>query len=134
MKSPIHWLVLGFALAACSARALVTGGQTLRPGPWGGDQVALEVAAAGAVLEFECAEGKITESFKLDDRGDFDLPGTFIAQGPGPSRDGDSSASPARYKGQVRGDTMTLTVFRGDQQLGPYTLTRDRRPILKKCR
>jgi hypothetical protein len=125
-------LVQGLALALLSAAAGAAG-RKVDPGPWGGDRVILEVVADGANLEFECAGGHITGALELDADGDFDLPGTLSPESPGPTRDGDSGRS-ARYHGHVEGDHMTLTVTAGDETMGPYALTRDRRPILKKCR
>jgi hypothetical protein len=119
--------VLGVSSAAAApARAL-------DPGPWGGDEVALEVRAQGADVEFECATGHVDKRIAPDANGDFDLPGTLTPEGHGPAAHGEGSAA-ARYQGHVEGDTMTLSVLHGGERLGPYELTRDRRPILKKCR
>jgi hypothetical protein len=128
MLATILWLALGIALGAPAPA------HDLSPGRWGGDTLILEVLADGANVEFECAIGRIDKPIRLDRRGNFDLPGTVRAEGHGPVRDGADSAAKARYRGHVAGGTMTLTVIAGDQQMGPYTLTRDRRPILKKCR
>jgi len=134
MHSCIRWLAFGFGLGVPASAALSAGDRSPGPGPWGGDTLILEVVADGAEVEFECARGRISKPVKLDRRGDFDLPGTFAAEGHGPVRDGARSDGKTRYKGHVEGGTMTLTVISGDQRMGPYTLTRDRRPILKKCR
>ena len=120
-----------FTVAAVTAFAT---DRTLATGPWGGDKVIFEVVADGADVEFECARGRIDTVITLDGKGDFDLPGTFGAEGRGPARDGDGAAANARYRGHVEGDTMALDVTVGDRQIGPFTLTRDRRPALKKCR
>jgi hypothetical protein len=117
-----------------AAGAVFASDRTLAAGPWGGEKVIFEVVADGADLEFECARGRISKPIKLDGNGDFDLPGTFGAEGRGPSRDDASSAAEARYKGHVQGDTMTLNVTIGDRKMGPFTLTRGRQPFLKKCR
>jgi hypothetical protein len=134
MQSSIRWLAVGFALGAPYTAVLFGGERSLPAGSWGGDKLILEVVADGAEVEFECARGRISKAIKLDRRGDFDLPGTLGAEGRGPVRDGASAATKARYRGHVERDTMTLTVVSGNERMGPYTLTRDRRPILKKCR
>jgi hypothetical protein len=134
MPSSIPWLAAAFVLGVPSSAALFAGGRVLEAGPWGGDNVILEVTAEGADVEFECARGRIGKPIELDGQGDFDLPGTLTGEGHGPTRDDAGSDSKARYHGHVAGDTMTLTVIRGEERTGPYTLTRDRRPILKKCR
>src|SRR5262245_23188083 len=133
MRSCFGRLTLGLALASPPAAAAAVSDTAMARGVWGGDQLIVEIVADGADVEFECARGRITKSVKLDARGDFDLPGTFTPQTPGPTRD-DAAGAPARYRGHVEGDTLTLTVTQGSAKLGPYTLTRDRRPILKKCR
>ena len=130
----LHWLFSGFALAACSARAFVSNPQALADGPWGGDQIAIDVVASGADIEFECAAGRITETLKIDERGDFDLRGVFTPQSHGPERDDSSSTTQARYQGRVKGDAMTLTVVNGDKTLGPFSLIRGRASVLRKCR
>jgi hypothetical protein len=131
MHSFNRWLIMGFALAVPSSAVLA--GEVLGPGPWGGEKVIVEVAADGAEVEFECAHGRIAKRIELDGHGDFDLPGTFAPESHGPTRDEDKAAG-ARYRGHVEGETMTLTVSRGDARIGPYTLTRGERPALKKCR
>ena len=122
------------ALFTVTAVTVFAGDRALAAGPWGGDTVIFEVVADGADVEFECARGRIDKAITLDGKGDFDLPGTFGAEGRGPARDGDGAAANARYRGHVEGDTMALDVTVGDRRMGPFTLTRDRRPFLKKCR
>jgi hypothetical protein len=104
-------------------------------GTWGGEHVLLQVSDKGAEVEFDCAHGQITQPMALNEHGDFDIAGTFTAEHGGPvRRDETSSANPARYSGHVNGDTLSLTVTLEKDTLGPFTLTRDNRPILKKCR
>ena len=134
MRFSSRWLVFGLVLAGAAPGTLSAAIRMPNPGPWGADTVILEIVAGGADVEFECARGRISKPIVLDRRGDFDLPGTFTAEGHGPIRDGAGSAGKARYRGHVEGETLTLTVVVGDERMGPYTLTRGRRPILKKCR
>jgi hypothetical protein len=126
------FLAIGFALGVPLSTAVLAG-EALGPGAWGGEEVIVDVVGDGAEVEFECAHGRITKRIELDAHGDFDLPGTFAPESHGPTRD-DATAAAARYRGHVDGDTMTLTVSRGDDRIGPYTLTRGERPVLKKCR
>ena len=132
MNSAPRFLTLAAALAA-TVSAPVHAGEPLAPGPWGGERVILQVATDGAAVEFECARGQITKRIELDGSGDFDLPGTFAPETPGPTRD-DETATAARYRGHVEGDAMTLSVSRGDERIGTYTLARGAEPALKKCR
>lgn len=134
MNSSLRSVVCGLSLVACAAHARLGPSEALPTGPWGGERAVLEVRQGGADIEFECAAGAVTAPFILAEGGAFDLPGTFRPQRPGPERDTDPAASAARYQGDVRGDTMTLTVVRGSDKWGPYTLTRGARPALRKCR
>jgi hypothetical protein len=117
------------------AGTFLADGRALAPGPWGSEQAILEVTTDGADVEFECARGRITKPVVLDTHGDFDLPGIFTPEGHGPTRDAaDPREAEARYRGHVGGDAMTLTMTQGERRLGPYTLRRDQRPTLRKCR
>src|SRR4051794_37441278 len=101
---------------------------------WGGDHVIMQVVESGAQREFDCAAGQISEPLAMDDKGNFDVHGTFAAEHPGPTtRDADAGAA-AHYTGHVDGDTMTLKIVRGNEEMGAFTLTRGREPILRKCR
>ena len=124
----------GFALAMMASATTSAAGPRLAAGPWGGPKVIFEVTADGADVEFECARGRIAKVITLDGKGGFDVTGTFGAEGRGPTRDGDSAATKARYRGRVEGDTMTLDVSVGERKMGPFTLTRGERPFLRKCR
>jgi len=104
-------------------------------GAWGGEHIFLEVSEKSAKVEFDCAHGEISQAMALDQRGDFDVSGTFSAEHGGPvRRDESENSSPARYSGHVIGDTMTLTVTRGKENVGTFTLTRGAQPMLRKCR
>jgi hypothetical protein len=132
MDLPIGRLAFAVAMVVPVSGPLYAGSGALARGTWGGDRVILEVVAEGADVEFECARGRIDTPIELDAKGEFDLPGTFGAEGRGPARDGVASA--ARYRGHVEGDTMTLNVTVDGKEGGPYTLTRDRQSVLRKCR
>ena len=103
---------------------------------WGGMHVRLVIKASGAEVEFDCAHGEITEPFKTDRQGRFDLSGTFIREG-GPTRlDESESGEPARYSGKVTGATMTLVVTLTDsnQKLDALSLRRGNPGRLRKCK
>lgn len=101
---------------------------------WGGDHVIMQVVESGAQLEFDCASGQITEQLVLDSNGNFDVRGTFGAEHPGPITRDDDAGAAAHYSGHVEGDTMTLKITRGKDEVGSFTLSRGRQPILRKCR
>lgn len=120
---------------AMGVLAVAGGGEQKKlQGTWGGERVIIKVNESGADLEFECAIGRISQVLQLDAQSNFDLPGTLTPEGRGPTRDGGDAANKVRYQGHVQDKTMTLTVVSEDQKLGPYTLTRDSEPILRKCR
>ena len=104
-------------------------------GTWGGQHIILEVTDKGADAEFDCAHGQITKQIMLDSHGHFDVTGTFTPEHGGPiSRDEESTPAPVQYSGHVTGDTMEITITRGEANFGTYTLTRGSHPMLTKCR
>jgi hypothetical protein len=115
-------------LSGKQAKAVATG-------TWGGEHIILEVSEKGAEVEFDCAHGRTSQPMTLNQRGDFDIPGTFAPEHGGPVRmDEPENSKPARYSGHVVGDTMTLTVTQEKEKIGTFTLTRGTQPMLRKCR
>ena len=112
------------------------GSEHLAAGEWGGKHVRMEVSDGGALLEFDCAKGSIEAPFTLDAEGRFAANGRFAREGFGP-RDEDAAPKgvPARYTGQVTGESMTLTVTLAEtrEEFGTYTLKRGSRGRLWKC-
>jgi hypothetical protein len=104
-------------------------------GTWGGEHVLLQVSKNGTDLEFDCARGQITQPIALDKHGNFDVPGTFTPEHGGPvARDESVPFVQARYSGHVDGERMSLTVTREQEEFGPFALTHDQHPNLRKCR
>ena len=129
-RSVLAVLLLSLAVSAAGAEKRVA------TGTWGGNQVRMTVSDDGAEVEYGCVSGRIRSPLRLDAEGRFDVKGTSIQQQPGPEREVPESAEPtARYKGQVKGDTMTLSVSLPDarQSVGPFTLTRGRNVVLRRC-
>ena len=104
-------------------------------GNWGGDDVGLVTSDRGANLDFNCASGSIEGPITPDAEGRFDVAGTYVREGPGPVRPNQLRGQPARYRGKIEGDTMTLSVDLAgtDVSIGTYTLARDRLPRIRKC-
>jgi ketosteroid isomerase-like protein len=104
-------------------------------GSWGGDGAGMEIAADGARLEFDCAHGTIDGPMRTDDTGSFDANGTYVREGPGPTRRDARAGAPARYRGKVEGDSLSLTVELpgADMSPGTFTLTRGRLPRVRTC-
>lgn len=105
-------------------------------GEWGGVHLGLVVTAAGADLEYDCAEGRINGAVRPDASGRFSAVGVHIPGHGGPIRFGEIlETRPARYDGTVRGDKMTITVTLTDtnEVLGTFTLIQGASPHVIKC-
>jgi hypothetical protein len=110
---------------------------SIPPGLWGGEHIRLQVTDKGAEVAYDCAHGTIDAPIALNSKGSFDIRGGFVPERSGPiRREQQSNNRPARYVGEVDGDTMTLTVTLTDssEKVGPFTLTRGSRGRLFKCR
>jgi hypothetical protein len=97
--------------------------------------VRLDVSAAGATVEFDCAHGTVDQPMTLDAEGRFDARGTYVREHGGPVRpDEIEDSRPARYTGSVSGRSMSLTVVLDDGgRLGPFALTLGDEGRLVKC-
>ena len=124
------------ALAAVRAPTFATGAD-LQPGTWAGEHIVMEVAGAGATVEFDCAHGTLDAPLTLDSGGRFDIAGSFTPERGGPTRgDSASRAVPARYTGSLKDATLTVTVVMTESKdtLGVFTLRLGARPRLFKCK
>jgi hypothetical protein len=125
-------------LAAASLAIACGGGGALDrvpEGDWGGEHVALTVEATGARVEFDCAHGAATAGLSLDGEGRFDVPGYFVPEHGGPSRDEQQDPLPARYVGTSDGREIRFSIqITGDATiLGPFSAKRGAPPQLFKC-
>jgi hypothetical protein len=126
---------IAFALALLSAGCVdsptAPGDMT---GVWGGEHARLTVLEDGGQLEFDCAHGVLTSRLAPDMDGRFTASGYYVAERGGPVRDdAPEDRQPTVYSGQVNGATLTFRFTVGDQQFGPFTVIRDRPPVLHKC-
>lgn len=113
---------------------MADGAQT---GLWGGEHIGLEVTAQGGRVEYDCAHGTIDQKIVPDRQGHFDVQGTHIREHGGPSRkDEVPDSHPARFAGQIKGNTMTLTATETDTKeiVGTFTLILGQKPHIVKCR
>ena len=130
-------IVAGISLAALAFGPCASSApkNKMAAGSWGGQHIALEISESGADVELDCAHGRIAQAISPDKKGNFDVPGTYSPEHGGPVRKDESPKSdPARYSGHVDGDTMTITITRGNDQIGPYELRRGAQASLMKCR
>ena len=106
-------------------------------GTWGGEHIRMEITAQGAQIEYDCAHGAIDQKIVPDAQGHVELQGTHVREYGGPvRRDEQEDQHPARFKGQIKGETMTLTVIESDtnQSVGTFNLTHGQQGHLMKCR
>lgn len=111
--------------------------RSARAGTWGGEHISLEVTDQGGRVEYDCAHGTVDQRIVPDARGCFDVRGTHVREHGGPVRRGETEDShPARFAGEIQGDTMTLTVTESDTKevVGTFTLVFGQRPRVMKCR
>jgi hypothetical protein len=139
-------LMLTFLTRDCSEQKKTSSHQTsnvnktmdgAKTGTWGGEHISLDVNAAGAQVEYDCAHGTIDQKIVADEHGHFDLRGTHVREHGGPVRKDETADShPAQYAGQIKGDTMSLTVTESDTKevVGTFTLVYGQQPRLMKCR
>jgi hypothetical protein len=129
--APLLLLLLLGASATC--RGSLTG--PVSRGDWGGEHIGLVVTTNGGTIEYDCASGTIDEELIARD-GLFSASGTHIRGHGGPIRqDENPDKHPARYDGQINGETMTLDVTLTDsgEKLGRYTLVRGKPAQVFKC-
>jgi len=108
----------------------------LKNGVWGGESIIIEVTDSGATITYDCADGRIEQSIKIDDNGRFDVAGTHTRHIGGPVRsDEKPERKRVRYRGRVQDARMTLTVTLIDtnESVGSFSLTYGERPELKRC-
>jgi hypothetical protein len=129
---PIFVTLLG--LTACGEDSVQPATQI--EGKWGAEHIMLVADEAGGVLEYDCAHGTIDESLIPDGDGHFDFVGTHTRETGGPTHvDEQPDIHPARYRGRVSGNTLTLTITLTDSGdvLGPYALVRGEPGRVYKC-
>jgi hypothetical protein len=80
-------------------------------GNWGATGINLVVVENGAIIEYDCANGEITQKLMINEQGGFSVNGVYIRRYPGALRvKFPPKRQPARYEGKISGDKMTLKV------------------------
>ena len=138
LKGHYVFVVLGFLMLVAAglvySRMIM---QRIPRGEWGGIHISMNVDEHAATMEFDCATGEINGPLKVDDEGNFQLPGTFTPERGGPVRAGETPQSRhATYSGTIKGNTMTLTlkVSGVDDEPETFTLERGKPGKLVKCK
>lgn len=130
----VIWIALAIASNGCTST--VTSPSAELTGTWGGEHIALTVTDSGTHVEFDCAHGDVAGRVPVDAQHQLSVAGVFVREHGGPIRVGEVPDShPARYKGSVMGDAMTLTVRLTDtnETVGTFTLTRGGSARVFKC-
>lgn len=125
------------ALACVVSLAACLSLQKLPPSVWGGTGLQLEITPDAQTIEFSCAHGNIDQPIEPAADGKFDVKGTYTREAAGPERaDRPNKPEPARYSGRVQDGTMTLTITLTESKevVDTYTLTKDKRTRIFKCR
>jgi hypothetical protein len=111
--------------------------ESAQTGLWGGEHIKLEITAQGGQVEYDCGHGTIDQKIVPDGQGRFNLQGTHVREHGGPVRkDEVADTHPAQFSGQIKGQTMTLTVTESDTKelVGTFNLVFGQPPHLVKCR
>lgn len=131
--TPCLALTTAILATACGASGSL---DRVPEGAWGGEHVALIVEATGARVELDCAHGAATAALTLDAGGRFDVPGYFVPEHGGPSREIEQQDPlPARYVGTSDGREVRVSIHvTGDSTtLGPFSAKHGAPPQLFKC-
>jgi len=144
MKIGVFLLALWLFAPGSSCRSMGSGTSSLQDkeerlstGVWGGQHIRAQVTEGGAEIEFDCARGTIPKQITLNSSHEFDLSGTFSPEHGGPVRNDESTTGrPARYKGTVAQQELTLTISdaKTKEVIGTFTLRFGNEGRLMKCR
>jgi hypothetical protein len=127
---------LSLALWISSGGCSGSNASTDLTGSWGAEHIGIVVIENGAKLEYDCAHGSIDEPLIVDENGGFEAVGVHVREHGGPIRLGEiPDEHPARYKGYIKGNKMTLTVtlIDSEQKIGTFSLNRGAPPRVHKC-
>jgi hypothetical protein len=126
----ISVLLSVFATLACSATTSTRITDVV--GTWGGDNAGLIVNNTDVHVHIGCTLGDAVGPIRTDANGRFEATGTYNVDAYPVDR---GIVHPARFVGQIRGETMTLTVSLTDitRVLGPVTLIHGKEPKMGPC-
>ena len=101
-------------------------------GTWGGDNAGLIVSNTAVHVHIGCTLGDALGPIRPDTNGRFEATGTYNVDAYPIDR---GITHPARFSGQITGQTMTLTVTLTDtaRVLGPVTLVLGKEPKMGPC-
>lgn len=109
---------------------------SVQSGPWGGQNIRVNVTGDGAEFEFGCAHGSVSRSLTLNREGRFSISGIYVAETPGPARKGQPPKNqPAVYSGTVTDKSMALvvTLTESKEEIGTFELKHGAIGRVRKC-
>jgi len=119
-----------FALLACSAATSTPITDVV--GTWGGDNAGMIITGTDVHVHIGCTVGDAVGPIRTDADGRFQATGTYNVDAYPVNR---GIEHPARFSGQIVGQSMTLTVTLTDtaRVLGPVTLIYGKEPKMGPC-
>ena len=110
--------------------------QRIPKGEWGGTHISMNVGDASATIEYDCAHATIDQRITLDRYGRFSVSGKQFSEHGGPVRQEDEEGRPARFSGQVKGNSMALKVENSATRelIGNFVVVYGARARLFKCK
>lgn len=128
MRIPVALSI--FAVLACSAATSAHITEVV--GTWGGDNAGLIVTDTDVHVHIGCTVGDADGPIHPDTDGRFEATGTYNVDAYPVNR---GIIHPARFTGQITGQTMALTVTLTDtaRVLGPVTLIYGKEPKMGPC-
>jgi hypothetical protein len=125
-------LVALVASIACSSAVSTPAGNLVIGGTWGGDNAGLIVNLNDVHVHIGCTLGDAVGPVTTDLNGHFEATGTYNVDAYPVNR---GIEHPAKFSGDVVGNTMTLTVSLTDTAavLGPVKLTYGKQPQMGPC-
>ena len=120
------------AAVACSTATTTPAANLDIHGTWGGDNAGLIVNLNDIHVHIGCTLGDATGPIVTDANGHFEATGTYNVDAYPVNR---GIEHPAKFSGDIRGRTMTLTVALTDTAriLGPVTLFYGKQPQMGPC-
>lgn len=132
-------LILGAAAVSATCyldNAVVTAGDKLSVGTWGGENAGVIVDDTIAHVHVGCTLGNFPAPVAIDENGRFNVTGSYVLRAypvfVGPYH-------PAHFAGQISGNSLTLTVTVSDTvekktvTVGPVTVTFKQEPRMGPC-
>jgi hypothetical protein len=133
-------MLVGCVTPSCASDARGTGpspaDSVVKAGQWGGQHIAMTVAASKTDIEFDCGKATVSGAIDIDRDGAFTVTGTFLQERPGPTTPEGPAQRPMRLSGTVKGDEMQVKIVLTDrdEEIGTFTLSFGGAARLTKCR